>query len=162
MLITSKAMEGSALADWVRSFADNTLPVCLNPTVEQIRSAIADNLPKKLGEVSPLASASDLLDQVLGINVIVEYGREKIGWIATDDPIEAEKMRQIYSSPAYSKARHALAINGHWIFLVRLELLNTYFQEDLIERAPDPLEVYEAFPDLFRIEERLECVVVEL
>ncbi len=162
MLITNKAMEGSALADWVRSFADNTLPVCLNPTTEQIRSAIAIYLPKKLGEVLPLASASDLLGQVLGINVIVEYGREKIGWTATDDPIKAEKMQQIYSSPAYSKARHALGIDGHWIFLPDLQFIDHYHDEDLYERAPDPIEVYEQFPEMFRLEDRLECVVVKL
>lgn len=155
-------MESSALSDWVRSFADNTLPVCSNPTTEEIRQVIATYLPQRLGEFLPEATAAEILEQVLGINVVVEYGREKIGWTATNEPIEAEKMQQVYSSASYSKTRRALGIDGHWIFLVRLELLNTYFEEDLIERAPDPLEVYEAFPDLFRIEERLECVVVKL
>lgn len=162
MLTINKAMKSSALADWVRSFADNTLPVCSNPTTEEIWQAIITYLPEKLAEVSPEASASELLDQVLGINVIVEYGREKIGWTATDEPIEAEKMRQIYSSASYNKARHALGINRHWIFLPDPQFLDHYHSEDLYERAPDPIEVYEQFPELLRLEDRLECVVVKL
>lgn len=162
MLTRNKAMESSALADWVRSFAANTLPVCSNPTTEDIRIAIANNLPQRLGEIYPEASASDLLGQVLGINVIVEYGREKIGWTATNDPIKAEKIQQIYSSASYSKARHALGINGHWIFLPELQFIDHYHDEDLYERAPESIEVYEQFPEMFRIKDRLECVVVKL
>lgn len=162
MLNIDKAMESSALADWVRSFAMDTLPISSNPTSEEIWQAIANYLPEKLAEVSLKASASDLLDQVLGINVIVEYGREKIGWTATVAPIEAEKMRQMYSSPSYSKARHALGIDGHWIFLPDLQFLEHYHSEDLYERAPESIEMYEQFPELLRLEDRLECVVVKL
>lgn len=162
MLTTNKAMESSTLTDWVRSFATNTLPVCLNPTTEEIWQAIASYLPEKLAEVSLEASASELLDQVFGIDIVVEYGREKIGWAATDEPIKAEKMRQIYSSVSYSKARRSLKIDGHWIFLPDLQFLDHYHSEDLYENAPEPIEVYEQFPKLLYLEDRLECVVVEL
>ncbi len=162
MIIANNISTSSELSKWTREFAQITLPVCANPSLEMIRQAIATHLPPKLAEVSSVGSAEELLDEVLGIATIVEYGREKIGWTATTDPIEAEEMRQLYSSDSYSETRHSLGIDGLWIFLVDSELLNTYFEEDLVERAPDPLEVYETFPEVFRIEDRQECVVVKL
>lgn len=71
-------------------------------------------------------------------------------------------MRLLYSSESYSKARHELGIDGLWIFLPDPQFLDHYHDEDLYERAPDPLEVYDAYPDMLRLEDRQECVVVKL
>lgn len=155
-------MDASALADWTRGFAVGTLPICENPDVALIQQAIAQYLPEKIKELPSGAGAQEILEQVLGIAVIVQFGREKIGWTTTANPAEAEALRQLYSSEPYSKTRHDLGVDGQWIFLVKLTLLDTYFEEDLIERSPAPLEIYEAFPEVFRLEERQECVVVKL
>lgn len=152
----------SILTNWVQDFAVNTLPVVTNLQREDILQAITLYLPEKGVEVSRESSASDLLEKVLGINVIVEYGSEKIGWTATSDRTIAAEMQQIYSNAAHSKARHALGINGLWIFLPELEFLAHYQDEDLYEKAPEPVEAYEKFPELLRLEERLECIIVEL
>lgn len=152
----------SVLTNWVRNFAINTLPVLSNPPAKDIWQAIVNYLPEESVEVSPEFSASELLEQALGISIIVEYGREKIGWTATSDAVEASKMQQVYSNIAYSKARHALGIDRLWIFLPKLEFLEHYQDEDLYEKAPDPVEVYEKFPELLCLEERQECVLVEL
>jgi len=162
MLKTEDAMEASALADWARGFAQETLPVCDLPPVEVIRQAIAAHLPHKLEELSKEAKAAELLEQVLGIAVIVQFGREKIGWTATTDPVEAEELGQLYSEPPFSQARHALGIDGQWILLGHLQFLNHYHTEDLYEHGPAPLEIYEQFPEVFRLEDRQECVVVKL
>lgn len=116
----------SILSDWVQSFAANTLPVLSNPPAKDIWQAIVHYLPEESVRVSSEFDASELLEQALGISIVVEYGREKIGWIATSDRICATKIQQIYSDAAYSKARHALGIDGLWIFLPELEFLEHY------------------------------------
>jgi len=40
--------------------------------------------------------------------------------------------------------------------------LDHYFSEDLCEKAPEPVEMYEQFPELLCLEDRQECVVVKL
>ena len=150
------------LAAWTRKFAQITLPIFSNPSVEVVRQAIATYFPEEMIKSSSNISAEMLLEEVLGIAVIVEYGREKIGWTATTDPVEAEKMRHLYSSAPYSKIRHGLGIDGHWIFLPDPQFLDHYFSEDLYEKAPDPVEVYEQFPELLHLKDRQECVVVKL
>jgi len=62
----------------------------------------------------------------------------------------------------YGKIRHCLGLDGHWIFLADPEFLSHYFSEDLYENAPDPIEVYEKFPELLHLSDRQECVVVKL
>lgn len=152
----------SILTNWVQDFAANTLPIVANLQREDIWQAIALYLPEKLAEISRKSSASELLERALGINVIVEYGKKRIGWTATSDRICATEMQQIFSDAAHSKARHALGIDGLWIFLPELEFLEHYHDEDLYEKAPEPVEAYEKFPELLSLEERQECVVVEL
>lgn len=154
-------MEASALAAWTRRFAAITLLIHPNPPVEAVGQAISTYLPHQQAQLSA-TSAEDLLENVLGIAVIVDYGREKIGWTTTTNPVEAEELRQLYCSEAYSKVRHELGINGMWIFLADPNFLDHYHDEDLYEKAPDPIEVYEAYPEAFRLEDREECVVVKL
>jgi len=85
------------LSDWTREFAEITLPVCINPGAEMVIQAIANYLPEQLVELSPSASAKELLEQVLGISVIVQYGREQIGWSATTNPVSADVLQKLYS-----------------------------------------------------------------
>lgn len=152
----------SILSDWIQSFAANTLPVLSNPPAKDIWQALVDYLPEESVGISPEFDASELLEQALGISIVVEYGREKIGWTATSDGTIAAKMQQIYSDAAYSKARHALGIDSLWIFLPELEFLAHYQDEDLYEKAPDPVEVYDKFPELLSVKDRQECIVIQL
>lgn len=162
MVIANNTSTSKELLDWTREFAEITLPICANPSVEMVRQAIAIHLPEKLAEVPPGATVEEVLEQVLGICVIVQYGRERIGWVATTDPVEANVLQQRYSSNLYSKVRHDLRIDGHWIFLPDPQFLDHYFDEDLYEKAPDPIEVYEQFPEFLHLEDRQESVVVKL
>lgn len=150
------------LINWVQNFAANTLPVLSNPPAKDIWQALTKYLPDELAKIPAESSASELLEQILGISIIVKYGKEKIGWATTSDAVEAAKMQQIYSNKSYSQARHALGIDGFWIFLPELEFLDHYQDEDLYEKAPEPLEIYEKFPEMMRLEERQECIIVEL
>lgn len=150
------------LSNWIREFAQETLPVCTNPLVETVRQAIATHLPEKLVETDPEATVEDLLSQILGISVIVQYGRERIGWSATTDSAEADVLLQRYSSRSYSEARHAIGIDGHWIFLANPELLDIYGVDELMASEPYSIEMYEMYPELLRVEERQECAVVSL
>ncbi len=152
----------SILSKWVQNFADKTFPIIANPPAKDIWQSITRYLPDELAEIPAESSASELLEQVLGINVIVEYGKEKIGWTATSDPKQAAKMQQICNDISHSQARHALGIDGLWIFLPELEFLDHYQDEDLYEKAPEPLEIYEKFPEMMHLEKRIECTIVEL
>lgn len=150
------------LSKWVQDFADKIFPIIANPPAKDIWQSITKYLPDESAKIPRELSASELLEQVLGINVIVEYGKEKIGWTATSDPKQAAKMQQICSHKSYSQARHALGIDGLWIFLPELEFLDRYQDEDLYGKAPEPLEIYEKFPEMMRLGERKECIIVEL
>lgn len=150
------------LSNWVRGFAKEALPVCMNSSAEMVRGAIATHLPEKLAEVSTEATLEELLEQVLGISTIVQYGRERIGWLATTDPAEADMLRQRYSSTPYSEARQDIGIDGHWIFLVDSELLDIYGVDELMSSGPYSIEMYEMYPELLRLEDRQECVIVSL
>lgn len=152
----------SILSNWVQNFADQTFPIIANPSAKDIWQSITKYLPDESALIPAESNASELLEQVLGINVIVEYGKEKIGWTATSDPKQAAKKRQICSHKSYSQARHALGIDGLWIFLPELEFTDHYQDEDLYGKAPEPLEIYEKFPEMMHLEERKECIIVEL
>lgn len=150
------------LSKWVQDFADQTFPIIANPLAKDIWQSITKHLPNESALIPAEASASELLEQVLRINVIVEYGKEKIGWTATSDPKQAANKRQIFSDKSHCEARHALGIDGLWIFLPELEFIDHYQDEDLYGKAPEPLEIYEKFPEMMHLEERKECIIVEL
>lgn len=150
------------LSDWVRSFAEDTLPVCTNPSTEEVRRALAAHLSEKLAEVPPDATAEEILEKILGIAVIVQYGRERIGWSVTTDSTEADTLHLLYSNALSSELRRALGINGHWIFLANSDLLDVYGLDELIAAEPFPIEMYEQYPALLRLEDRQECVIVKL
>lgn len=152
----------SILSKWIQNFADKTFPIIANPPAKDIWQSITKYLPNETAKIRAESNASELLEQVLGISVIIEYGTEKIGWTATSDPKQAAKMQQILSDKSYSQARHSLGIDGLWIFLPELEFLDHYQDEDLYEKAPEPLEIYEKFPEMMCLGERIECVLVEL
>lgn len=160
--LKDRQAEDFGLVEWLQQFADSTLPVSPNPSGQQVRQAIATHLPQKLAGISPEASAEKLLEQALGIAVIVQYGREKIGWAVTKEADEASVLQQLYSSSAYRGARSALGIDGQWILLVNPELLEIYGLDELMAAEPYPIEMYDRYPQLLSIEERQECLVIEL
>jgi hypothetical protein len=162
MSVAQEFTTKNTLANWTRGFAQRTLPVCATPMLEEVRQAITTFLPQKLSEIPTDATAEQLLEQGLGIEVIVQYGRERIGWIATTDANQAAAFLALYSTDPYSKARHALGIDGYWILLGDPQYLNDYSTDELMNGEPYPLEMYERYPDMLRIEDRKESVVIEL
>jgi hypothetical protein len=161
MTVAQEFTTKNTLANWTRGFAQRTLPVCATPMLEEVRQAISTYLPQKLSEIPADVTAEQLLEQGLGIEVIVQYSQEHIGWIATTDANQAAAFLALYSTDPYSKARHALGIDGYWILLGDPEYLDHYFSEDLCEVAPEPLEIYEKYPEYYKLEERQECEIVK-
>ncbi len=162
MLIADALSKSGEMSDWTREFAEIALPVCMNPRAEMVLQAISTHLPEQLVKLSPSASVEELLEQVLGISVIVQYGREQIGWITTTNPVSADVLQQLYSSEPYSKARQDMGIDGHWIFLVNPELIDIYGVDELMAAEPYPIEMYERYPNLLSLKYRQECVIVNL
>ncbi len=69
----------SILSKWVQNFADKTFPIIAIPPAKDIWRSITKYLPEESAKIRAESNASELLKQVLGIDVIVEYGQEKIG-----------------------------------------------------------------------------------
>lgn len=155
-------MEDTTLSAWVRSFAAMTLPISPPPSLGVLQGILSQYLSHQRIDVSSLACAEEVLEQALKISVLVEYGEETIGWMATTDSQTAAQLCQLLSSEAYHQARQALGIDRMWIFLADPNFLEHYDDEDLYEKAPDPVEVYAAFPELALPSSYPECVVVKL
>lgn len=155
MTTTEKTTETITLSNWVRSFAEYTGFLIPNPSIAQIRTAIATCIPDGqllLSELGADANPQKLLEDVLRIAAIVQIGSEKIGWGAASDRTEAEILQLIYSGPEYSRARHLLGIDVHWFLLVNCDLLEVYTGVDL----------YEAHMAAYDSEDQSECLIVDL
>lgn len=140
-------MEASDLAAWIRQFADRYYYVSV-PPLEQVQQAIAAYLPEKESECATSTTAQELLEQALGIVVIVKLGDEQVAWSVTANRAQAEAMQQTYSGDAYSAVRKALGVDAQWILLVNPDVMFTH------------RDLYEAHMDLME-EEQPECVVVQ-
>jgi hypothetical protein len=151
MTVAKELITTSALADWTRSFADNTGFRVDNPSLEAVKQAIATHLPDKLSEYR-FTDAEGILQDALGIGAIVKIGDETIAWVAVTNADVAKRIEQTYNGVAFSKIRHALGIESQWILLVNPDLLAVYSNEDL----------YEAHLIVLDEENRLECIVVPL
>lgn len=134
-------------SQWVRQFAQQNYHL-LTPSPEQVRQAISRSLPEQLSKYPASAEAQGLLEEVLGIAVIVKLGNQYIAWSVTCDPTFANTLQRNYSADVYSAIRADLGINSHWILLVNPELMFTV--QDL----------YEAHMDLLELEIQPECVVM--
>ena len=134
-------------SQWVRHFAQQHHHI-FAPSPEQVRQAIAVHLPEQLLKYSPNAEAEELLEEVLGIAVIVRLGSQQIAWSIADDPNLAQALQKNYSATVYSDIRADLGIDLHWILLVNPELMFTV--QDL----------YEAHMDLIELKVQPECVVM--
>jgi len=160
--MTFNTILNTEIRKWIRNLAEETLPICAYPSIETVQQLIAIYLPKEIAESSLNFDTQELFEKVLGILIIVEYGREKIGWAATTDLLEAERMRQLYSNPLYHQIRESLGIGGYWIFLADPQFLDHYHSEDVYEKAPDPVEAYEQFPEFIHLKKWQEPVVIKL
>lgn len=134
-------------SQWIRQFAQQNHHI-FAPSQEQVRQAIAAHLPEQLLKYPASTEANELLEEVLGIAVVVRLGNQHIAWSVTDDPALANTLQRKYSADAYSAIRAKLAIDSHWILLVNPEFMFTL--QDL----------YEAHMDLVELEIQPECVVM--
>lgn len=134
-------------SNWIRQFAAQNYHLFV-PSTLQVQQAIARSFPEQLSKCPANAEAQELLEEVLGIAVIVKLGNQQIAWSVTDDPAFANTLQRNYSADAYSAVRANLGINSHWILLVNPELMFTI--QDL----------YEAHMDLMELEVQSECIVM--
>jgi len=140
-------MEAGDLAAWTRQFGDRYYYVSV-PPLEQVQQAIAAHLPKKASEYSTSTTAQELLEQALGIVVIVKLGDERVAWSVTADRAQAESLKQTYSGDVYSAIRKDLGVDAQWILLVKPDVMFTH------------RDLYEAHMDLMELEDQPECVIV--
>lgn len=147
MLTLNKTMESSALADWVRSFAQTNYHLFV-PSEEQLLQAISKSFPSKLSEYRTDRNVQELLEQILGIVTIIKLGNEQIALSIATNTSEAEVLQKTCNAPRYSRVRHELGVDAHWILLVNPEFLFTL--QDL----------YEAHMNVMELENRPECVIV--
>lgn len=145
--------ETISLSNWTRSFAEYTGFLVANPPLEQVRSALATSPNQLLRTDTVNLDVEQILENELGLSAIVQIGTEKIGWRTVSDRTEAEVLQIAYSSAEYSRARHQLGIDVHWLLLVNLELLYVYTRDSLYEAH------MAAYDDL---EGKSECVIVSL
>lgn len=136
-------------SNWIRQFAAQNYHLFV-PSPLQVQQAIARSLPEQLSKYPASAEAQELLEEVLGIVVIVKLGNQHIAWSVTSDPNFANILQQKYSATAYSAIRTDLNIDSHWILLVNPEFMFTV--QDL----------YEAHMDLMELEAQSECVVMSV
>lgn len=136
-------------SQWVRQFAQQNHHI-FAPSQEQVRKALTAHLPEQLLRCPASAEAQELLEEVLGIAVIVRLGNKHIAWSVISDPNVANTLQQNYSATDYSAVRADLTIDSHWILLVNPELMFTL--QDL----------YEAHMDLMELEVQSECVVMSV
>ena len=136
-------------SQWVRQFAQQNYRV-FSPSSLQVRQAIAAYFPEQLVRYPASAEAEKLLEEVLGIAVIVRLGNQQIAWSIADDPNLAQALQKNYSATVYSDIRADLGINLHWILLVNPELMFTV--QDL----------YEAHMDLIELKNQPECSVMSV
>lgn len=139
--------ESISLSNWVRSFAQTNYHLFV-PSEEQLLQAIKDCFPSQLSESQTDRNVQELLEQILGIVTIIKLGNEQIALSIATNTSEAEVWQQTYNAPLYSRVRHELGVDAHWILLVDPEFLFTL--QDL----------YEGHMDVMELEDRPECVIV--
>lgn len=135
------------LSDWICQFADQNYHL-FAPSTLQVRQAIAAYLPEQLLKYSPSAEAEGLLEEVLGIAIIIRLGDRQIALSIAEDRAKANALQQTYSAAPYSAIRADLGINSQWILLVNPDLLFTV------------QDMYEAHLDLMELEIQPECLVM--
>lgn len=133
--------------EWIRQFAEQNYRL-FAPSTLQVRQALASHLPEQLLQYFVNAEAEELLEEVLGIAVVIKLGEWKIALSMTGDKVEATALQQKYNTAAYNAIRADLGIDSHWILLVNLELLFT------------GQNLYEAHMDLMELDSLPECAVV--
>lgn len=97
-------------SQWVRHFAQQHHHI-FAPSSEQVRQAIAVHLPEQLSKCPTSAETEELLEEVLGIAVIVRLGSQQIAWSIADDPNLAHALQKNYSATVYSDIRADLGID---------------------------------------------------
>jgi hypothetical protein len=145
--IHNKNETNANLSQWIKNFA-NTNYYKANFLPETVREATYTylhnvKLPAEDAEIE------QLLDS-LGFVSAIALGDETIAWSVATNRSQASEMIEQYSTSTYSRWRKALGIDSHWILLVDPEVMFTI--QDL----------YEAHMDLLELEDKPECVIVEL
>ncbi len=105
-------------------------------------------MPEQLWKCPANAVAQELLEEVLGIVVLVRLGNQQIAWSITSAPALTNTLQRNYSADAYSAMRANLGIDSHWIVLINPEVMFTL------------KDLYEAHIDLVELEIQPECVVM--
>ena len=135
-----------ALTQWLKDYAKQVGLLCLQPELQKVKDAAL----KYLLSVDCASADADQLLHELGIDVVIDYGSERIAWIGTTSDETAEVMLERYSQATYSAIRNALGIKYLWVLKL---------QEDLMHKRRD---IYEARVDFSSLEEKPECIIIDL
>ncbi len=143
---TQTATKLMKLTQWIKAYATyagvTTVKPELNFVMTVARSYLSD-------EQLDISGVDELLRSV-GIDVIAQYGSERVAWLGSTSEPEVEEMLEKYQQPAYSHIRKALGVDYLWILKI---------QDDLGHTKND---IFEAFVEFSDMDEKTECIIIDL
>lgn len=131
---------------WVKEYAEEAGPKILQPTLEEIKQAVKDEFPELYASDLDL----DHLLEALGIHVIADYREFKIAWFGTTDGATVDELLSKFQDQKYSRVRKKLGIDHLWVLNLQPDL--GYSRND----------IFEALVDFSEIDEKPECVIIDL
>ncbi|MCG9893264.1 MAG: hypothetical protein MH252_19605 [Thermosynechococcaceae cyanobacterium MS004] len=134
------------LIEWMKEYAEEAGPKILLPTLEEIKQAVKDEFPELYASDLDL----DHLLEALGIHVIADYREFKIAWFGTTDGATVDELLSKFQDQKYSRVRKKLCIDHLWVLNLQPDL--GYSRND----------IFEALVDFSEIDEKPECVIIDL
>lgn len=138
--------ENPPMIEWMKEYAHYAGPKSVRPTLEEVKAAIKDDFPELYASDLDL----DHLLEELGIHVIADYRKFIIAWFGTTDESTIEGLLSKFQGEKYSKVRKKLGIDYLWIMNLRPHL--GHMRND----------AFEALVQFGEIEEKPECVIIDL
>jgi hypothetical protein len=147
--VTKDRSDIRAVSAWVKEFGEEHYHL-FTPNTESVRQAAALLSSPHEETVQTATPVEQLLEETLGIILLIKLGNEKIAWSIATDQAEAESLLQTFRTPDFTQARQKLGIDIHWVLLINPEILFT--QGDL----------YEAHLNVLELDEQPDCVILRL
>lgn len=138
--------QSKPLTQWMKEYATYAGVTTFKPDFDSVLA-----VAKSCLQDSQLDTRSvDELLRSIGIDVIAQYGNDRIAWLGSISESEVEEMLQKYQQPEYSKIRKSLDIEHLWILKI---------QDDLGHGKRD---IFEALVEFSDMDEQPECVIIDL
>ena len=144
--IAQSSTQLEPLTQWMKKYATYAGVTTVQPDFDSVLAVAKACIPESQLDLS---GVEQLLRSV-GIDVIAQYGPERVAWIGSTSDTEVEEMLQQYQQPMYSQIRQALGVNYLWVLKI---------QEDFGHMKND---IFEALVEFTDMNEKPECVIIDL